>query len=138
MQLAGEQVDRLALEVFVAAGCETGFACFGVLVAFDPVPLALRSAGLFVGEDEQVFRVAAGNVLPHTHALLLVGPAVIGDHLDGDHAAQFGHGAAGEVGFACGILAPPGLGAGLVPAQHVDEQVHKVEGGEVLFEGREV
>ncbi len=138
LQLGSEQIDRLAFEIVVAARGEAGLAGFGVLVAFDPVPLALAGAGWLVGEDEQVFGVAVGHVFPHLPALVFVGPAAVHHHLDGDHAAQFGHGAVAVGSVACLVSLPVALSAGHVPAQHVHKQALKVEGLEVLFKGGEV
>ena len=138
LQLAGEQVHGLATKVVVAARGEAELAGVGVLAALDPVPLALAGFALPVGEDEQVFGVAVGHMPPHGHAQVFVGPAAVHHHLDGDHAAEFGHGAVGVGGLARLRGLPLPAGGRLVPAQHVEEQALEVEGREVFLEGREV
>ena len=66
---------------------QPGFAGFWILVALDPVPLALAGLVLLVGEDEEVFGMAVRDVLPDAQALRFVWPAAICNHLNGDHAA---------------------------------------------------
>ncbi|MEX8503535.1 MAG: hypothetical protein AB3X41_10915 [Leptothrix ochracea] len=109
-----------------------------MLIALDPVPLTLAGLVLPVGEDQQVFRMAVGDVLPDAQALGLVRPAAIDHDLKSNHAAQFGHRAATEGGFASSVWLPLALGRRAIPAEHIHEQVDKIEGAQVLFKAGEV
>ena len=138
LEFAGEQVNRLAFEVFVAARCQAGLARLGVFVALDPVPLALAGFVLLVGKDEQVLRVAMGDVPPHLHAQGFIRPAPVHHHLDGHHAAQLGHIAVAVGGVSSLVRLPVAACCRPIPAQHIYEEALKVKRLEVFFKGREI
>ena len=77
--------------------------------------------------------MTVGNVLPDTQALRLVRPTAVYDNLDGYHAAQLSHGAAGERGFTRDVGLPLPFSECAVPAENVHKQAGKIKGAKVLF-----
>jgi hypothetical protein len=82
--------------------------------------------------------MAVGHMAPYLQTLRFVGPATVHHHLDGDHAAQLGHGAVAVGGVASLVRLPVSPGTGSVPAQDLQEQALEIEGLEVLLESRKV
>ena len=82
--------------------------------------------------------MALGDVLPDAQALGFVKPAAVGHDLNGHHAAEFSHGAAGKQGFASSVCLPLAFGGGAVPAENIDEQAGEVKSAEVFLKGWEV